>query len=133
MAVLQAHEALASRLVLQDGVLTSGAANGTICAWVLNGPELPSSPRYRISWSGNSINSLQIKEGRIYSGGSEGLIKVWNAQDGTPVGQIGPAAEAVYNVFSTDDRVIVLAARDGVCLIEVSAAVAVSDMDFPLI
>ncbi|KAF2107213.1 WD40-repeat-containing domain protein [Lophiotrema nucula] len=125
MAVLRAHKALVSRLELQDGVLTSAAADGTISTSSLKGLELSSSPNYTISGHGNSITSLQVKDGRIYSGGSDGLVKVWNAQDGTLVAQIGQKVEAVYNVLSRDDEVIVAVARDGHCLIEVSAPIAI--------
>lgn len=74
-------------LLLQDGTLVSGGANGTLKFWNHQGELVQEIQQHQ-----GAVNALVVISGKLYSGSSDGTIKIYNLSDKSTAA-VRPGAE----------------------------------------
>lgn len=116
LSVLQGHTGPVSYVRIQDDVLVSGSADGSICVWSLE--QLVAI--YKLTAHNRPITSNHFENPMALSGGKDGLAKVWDVTTGDLVKVLGQPARAVWAVTLANEKAIIAVAREDRVMLEVN-------------
>lgn len=127
LSVLQGHTSLVGQIQMRGDTLVSGGSDGTVRVWDLATYQCVQ----RFAAHDNSVTCLQFGDDRILTGGSDGWVQVWDLKTGQHVRDMGGPFDAVWRVAFKDEKVAILASRDGKIYMEVTSFMPPDDVRRP--
>lgn len=120
LAVLRGFSSLVGQLQLLSDTLITGDSGGDLRIWSMK----DFTERRRIHAQENSVTSMQSDGSKIVSGGSDGVVKEWDAESGELLREL-VASDAVWKVGYVGGRIAAMFSREGKVVLGVSAFLSV--------
>jgi len=120
-SVLQSHISLITFLDLSATGLISTSAGGDMFSWSLD----DYAEKWKVNAHDNSVTTLQRSESILVTGGSDGKVKVWNAQTGAEISELLDS-DAVWQVPISGQKILALFSRNKQVMMEFWAVPASS-------
>lgn len=116
LAILRGFSSLVGQLQLYSDTLLTGDSGGDLRIWSMR----DFTESRRIHAHGNSVTSVQSDGSKIVSGGSDGMVKEWDAQSGVLLREL-VVADAIWKVGYVGRRIVAVFSQEGQVVLDVSA------------